>query len=103
MAGCSMAEPSDSRRGPQWRDALVSELRALGPRLDVPPAGDQATAVRQRLQAQQRPEKPQRREARPHPVARWRTRMLYPRWRAVLVVALAVVALAVAIPQSRAV
>jgi hypothetical protein len=37
------------------------------------------------------------------PVARWRARVLYPRWRAALVLALAVVALAVAVPQSRAV
>ncbi len=91
-----MAESSGSRRAPQWRDALVSELRALSPRLDVPPAAEQATTVRQRLEAQQRP------EARPQPIARWRARILYPRWRAALIVALTVVALAVAIPQSRA-
>ena len=92
-----MAESSESRRGPQWRDALVSELRALSPGLDVPPAAEQAATVRQRLEAQQRP------EARPQPIARWRARILYPRWRAALIVALTVVALAVAIPQSRAV
>jgi hypothetical protein len=91
-----MAESSGSRRAPQWRDALVSELRALSPRLDVPPAAEQAATVRQRLEAQQRP------EARPQPIARWRAGILYPRWRAALIVALAVVALAVAIPQSRA-
>ena len=49
-----MAESSGPRHGPQWRDALVSELRALSPRLDVPAAADQATTVRQRLEAQQR-------------------------------------------------
>jgi hypothetical protein len=92
-----MAESSESRRAPRWRDALVSELRALSPRLDVPPAGEQVTTVRQRLEAQQRPEIP------PQPIARWRARILYPRWRAALIVALTVVALAVAIPQSRAV
>jgi hypothetical protein len=92
-----MAESSGSHRAPQWRDALVSELRALSPRLDVPPAAEQAAAVRQRLEAQQRP------EARPRPIAHWRAPILYPRWRAALIVALAVVALAVAIPQSRAV
>jgi len=92
-----MAESSGPRHGPQWRDALVSELRALSPRLDVPPAADQATAVRQRLEARQRP------EARSPLIARWRARILYPRWRAALIVALTVVALAVAIPQSRAV
>jgi hypothetical protein len=92
-----MAESSDSRRAPQGRDALVSELRALSPRLDVPPAAEQAATVRQRLEAQQRP------QARPQPVARWRAPILYPRWRAAVIVALAVVALAVAIPQSRAV
>jgi hypothetical protein len=97
-----MTESSDPRHAPQWRDALVSELRALSSRLDVPPAADQATTVRQRLQAQQRPEPRRRPQARPQPIARWRARVLYPRWRAALIVALAVVALAVAIPQSRA-
>ena len=75
----------------------MSELRALSPRLDVPPAAEQAITVRQRLEARQRP------EARPPLIARWRGRILYPRWRAALIVALTVVALAVAIPQSRAV
>jgi len=92
-----MAESSGPRPGPQWRDALVSDLRALSPRLDVPPAAEQATTVRQRLEAQRRP------EARSPLIARWRARILYPRWRAALIVALTVVALAVAIPQSRAV
>ena len=98
-----MAESSGPHRAPQWRDALVSELRALSPRLDVPPAAEQATTVRQRLEAQQRPETRQRPEARTKPIARRRTRILYPRWRAALIAALTVVALAVAIPQSRAV
>jgi hypothetical protein len=97
-----MAESSDSPRAPQWRDALVSELRALSPRLDVPPAGEQATTVRQRLE-RQRPGTRRRREARPEPIARWRERILYPRWRAALIVVLTVVALAAAVPQSRAV
>lgn len=92
-----MAEPSGPCRAPQWRDALVSELRALSPGLDVPPAGKQDAIVRQRLEARQRP------EPRPRSSARWRARMLYPRWRAALIVALTVLALAVAIPQSRAV
>ena len=91
-----MAESSGPRHGPQWRDALVSELHALSPRLDVPPAAEQAATVRQRLEAQQHP------EARLPLIARWRARILYPRWRAALIVALTVVALAVAIPQSRA-
>src|SRR5215470_6161635 len=92
-----MAESSGPRQGPQWRDALVSELRALSPRLDVPPAAEQATSVRRRLEARQRP------EARPPLAARWRVRILHPRWRAALIVALTIIALAVAIPQSRAV
>jgi hypothetical protein len=92
-----MAESSGPHHGPQWRDALASELRALSPRLDVPPAAEQGAAVRQRLEAQQHP------EARPQLIARWRARILYPRWRAALIVALTVVALAVAIPPSRAV
>jgi hypothetical protein len=91
-----MAEPSGSPRARQWGDALVSELRALSPRLDVPPAAEQTAAVCQRLRARQRPKK------RPQPIARWRARILYPRWRAALIVALTVVALAAAIPQSRA-
>jgi hypothetical protein len=88
-----MAEPSESRRAPQWQEPLVSELRALSPRLDLPPAGEQASAVRQRLQAQ----------PRPRAAAHWRARILYPRWRAALIVALIISALALAIPQSRAV
>ena len=92
-----MAESSGSRHGPQWRDALVSGLRALRTRLDVPPAAEQATTVRQRLEAQQRP------QARPPLIARWRPRILNPLWRAALIVALTVAGLAVAIPQSRAV
>lgn len=92
-----MAESSGPHHGSQWRDALVSELRALSPRLDVPPAAEPTSTVRQRLEAQQRP------RARPPLIARWRARILYPRWRAALIVALTVVALAVAIPQSRAV
>ena len=94
-----MAESSGPRHGPQWQDALVPELRALSPRLDVPPAADQAATVRQRLEAQQRPQARQR----PPLIARWRARILYPRWRAALIAALTVVALAMAIPQSRAV
>ena len=63
-----MAESSGPRHGPQWRDALVSDLRALSPRLDVPPAAEQATTVRQRLEARQRE------EARPPLISRWRAR-----------------------------
>ena len=91
-----MAEPSGSPRAPQRRDALVSELRAVSLRLDVPPPAEQAAIVRRRLEARQRP------KTRPQPVARRRTRILYPRWRAALIVTLTVVALAAAIPQSRA-
>jgi hypothetical protein len=75
----------------------VSELRTLSPRVDVPPAAEQATAVRQRLEAQQRP------KAGTQLIARWRGRILYPRWRAAVILALTVVTMAVAIPQSRAV
>src|SRR4029077_5619336 len=92
-----MAESSGPRHGPQLRGALVSELRALSPRLDVPPAAEQATTVRQRLEAQQHP------QARPPLIARWRPRILHPPWRAALIVALTFAALAMAIPQSRAV
>jgi hypothetical protein len=92
-----MAESSGHRHGPQWQDALGSELSALSTRLDVPPAAEQGTAVRQRLEA------PQRQMARPQLIARWRGRILYPRWRAAVILALTVVTMAVAIPQSRAV
>ena len=92
-----MAESSEPGRAPQWRDALASELRALSLRLDVPPAAEQAAAVRRRLESQQRP------EALAKPVARQRARIRHPRWRAALIVALTLVALAAAIPQSRAV
>ncbi len=92
-----MAESSDPSRAPQWRDALASELRALSLRLDVPPAGEQATTVRRRLESQPRP------EALAKLAARQRARIPHPRWRAALVVALTLVALAAAIPQSRAV
>ncbi len=97
-----MAESPGSGRAPQWQDALAVELRVLSPRLDVPPAAEQAAAVRRRLEAEQRQGTRRRRRARPRPPVRWRARILYPRWRAALIVALTLVALAVAIPQSRA-
>jgi hypothetical protein len=97
-----MAESSSSGRAPQWQDAVASELRALSSRLDVPPAAEPTAAVRQRLEAERREGARQRRRTRSGPAARWRVRILYPRWRAALIVALTVVALAVAIPQSRA-
>jgi hypothetical protein len=74
----------------------------LSPRLDVPSAAEQAAVVRQRLEAERRQGARQHWRARLRSAARWRTRMLYPRWRAALIAALTVVALAVAIPQSRA-
>jgi hypothetical protein len=97
-----MAESSGSGRVPRWQDALESELRALSPGLDVPPAAEQAAVVR-RLGEGQR-QKARRPGARQHrrAAASWRGRVLYPRWRAALIVLLTVVALAVAIPQSRA-
>ncbi|MBO0838880.1 MAG: hypothetical protein J2P28_25655, partial [Actinobacteria bacterium] len=97
-----MAESSGPGHGPQWPDTLVSELRAISSQLDVPTAGEQATAIRRRLQAQQRPQTRQRPQAPPKPVG-WHARIVYPRWRAAVIVALTVAALAVAIPQSRAV
>jgi hypothetical protein len=92
-----MAESYGPGRPPQWRDALASELRGLSPRLDVPPAAEQATAVRRRLESQQRP------GVRAKPPARQPARIPRPRWRAALIVVLTLVALAAAIPQSRAV
>jgi hypothetical protein len=98
-----MAESSGPRGAPQWRDALASELRALSLRLDVPPAAEQAATVRRRLESLQRPEARQRAGALAKPAARQRARILRPGWRAALIVALTLVALAAAIPQSRAV
>lgn len=97
-----MAESSRPGRAPQWQDAVASELRALSPRLDVPPAAEPGAVVRQRLEAERRQGARQRWRARPGSAARRRVRILYPRWRAALIVALTAVALAVAIPQSRA-
>lgn len=97
-----MAELSGSGRAPQWQDAVASELRALSSRLDLPAAAEATAVVRQRLEAERREGARQRRRARPGSAARWRVRILYPRWRAALIVALTVVALAAAIPQSRA-
>ena len=103
-----MAESSGSGRAPRWQDVTESQLRALSPRLDVPSAAEQAAVVR-RLQEEQHLEEEQRREVR-RPGSRQRRqplrgragRILYPRWRAALIVVLTVIALAVAIPQSRA-
>jgi hypothetical protein len=92
-----MAETSGSGRVPRWQHATESELRALSPRLDVPPAAEQAAVVRRRLEEQRQGARQSRRAP-----ACWRGRILYPRWRAALIVVLTVVALAVAIPQSRA-
>jgi hypothetical protein len=97
-----MAESSGPGRAAQWQDAVASELRALSPRLDVPPAAEPAAVVRQRLEAERRQGARRRWRARPGPAARRRGRIRYPRWRAALIVALTAVALAVAIPQSRA-
>ena len=98
-----MAESSGSGRVPRWQDALESELRALSPRLDGPPATEQAAVVRRRLEEEQRQgaRRPVARQHRRAATGR-RGRILYPRWRAALIVVLTVVALAAAIPQSRA-
>ena len=68
-----------------WRDAVESELRAAGRHLAVPPAGDVAAAVRQRLEAQRltRP-----RLTAPRLTARRRERLALrrrrPGWRAAI-------------------
>ncbi len=101
-----MAESSSSGRAPRWQDATESELRALSPRLDVPPAAEQAAVVRrleeQRLEEQRRAARRPGSRQRRRPLRGHAGRILYPRWRAALIVVLTVVALAVAIPQSRA-
>ena len=86
-----------------WRDAVESELRAAGRHLAVPPAGDVAAAVRQRLEAQRltRP-----RLTAPRLTARRRERLALrrrrPGWRAALAVAAALLAVLIATPQGRA-
>ncbi len=67
---------------------VESELRAAGRHLSVPPAGDVAAAVRQRLEGQ-----------RPRGQAVRRRR---PGWRAALAVAAAFLAVLIATPQGRA-
>lgn len=76
-----------------WRDAVESGLRAVGRSLDVPPARDLSTAVRQRLEGQPAP-----RRLRPaRGIFRGR-----PGWRPVLVALVALLVVLVATPQGRA-
>jgi hypothetical protein len=81
----------------EWQSAVEAEVRALGRELDVPPATDLTTAVRQRLEGPA--------VRRSHLVMRgigslrrWR-----PAWRAALVVVAALLAVLLATPQGRAV
>jgi hypothetical protein len=79
-----------------WQDAVESELRGLGRELAVPPASDPTSTVRRRLQG----------EATSHrhtavPGAGVLRRRLG--WRAVVVVAAALLAVLIATPQGRAV
>jgi hypothetical protein len=86
---------------PGWQGRVEAELRAVGRSLEVPPPGDPAAAVRQRLAG--------RAGSRPHGLApRLRPGRLMWRgpgrlmWRAALVVVVAFLAVVIAIPQGRA-
>ena len=78
-----------------WQRAVESELRAVGRDLAVPPVGDLTAAVRQRLEG---------RTARRHHLPAAGTGALHRplRWRAVLVVVAALLAVLIATPQGRA-
>jgi len=80
-----------------WQDAVESELRALGRELAVPPASDLTATVRRRLEGEA--------ADRRHPPAPGagvlRRRRLG--WRAVVIVAAALLAVLIATPQGRAV
>ncbi|HEV2375136.1 MAG TPA: hypothetical protein VGS19_23630 [Streptosporangiaceae bacterium] len=78
-----------------WQRAVESELRAVGRDLAVPPAGDLTAAVRRRLEG---------RAARRRRVPALGTGALRRqlRWRAVLVVVAALLAVLIATPQGRA-
>jgi hypothetical protein len=78
-----------------WREAVESELRAIGRELEVPPAGDLTAAVRQRLEG-----RPVRRRQVP---GRWTGAFRRRRgWRSALVVVVAFLAVVIATPQGRA-
>jgi hypothetical protein len=79
-----------------WQDAVESELRAVGRELAVPPATDLTATVRRRLAG----EAAGRRHA-PAPGTGIARRRLG--WRAVVVVAAALLAVLIATPQGRAV
>src|SRR5215831_4460494 len=78
-----------------WRDAMESELRAVGRELEVPPASDLTAAVRQRLEG---------RTVRHRHVPALGTGALRRQlvWRAVPVVVAALLAVLIATPQGRA-
>src|SRR5499427_5772249 len=80
-----------------WQDAVESELRGLGRELAVPPASDLTATVRRRLEGEA--------AGRRHPLAPGagvlRRRRLG--WRAVVIVAAALLAVLIATPQGRAV
>jgi len=82
--------------GAGWRDAMESELRAVGRELEVPPASDLTAAVRQRLEG---------RTARHRHVPALGTGALRRQllWRAVPVAVAALLAVLIATPQGRAV
>lgn len=79
-----------------WRDAVESELRAVGRELAVPPASDLTATVRRRLADQAAGRRPT-----PAPGGGVFRRRLG--WRAAVVVVAAMLALLIATPQGRAV
>jgi hypothetical protein len=86
-----------------WLAAVESELRAVGRELEVPPASDLTTAIRQRLTTAvtQRRRGP---VARPQ-IPAWRSAVPGIRlgWRVALIVVAACLAVLIATPQGRAV
>jgi hypothetical protein len=80
----------------EWQRAVEPQLRALGREIEVPPASDLTTVVRQRLEGHAG-------RRRHVPVLRAGALRRRPVWRAALVVAVAVLAVLVATPQGRAV
>ncbi len=77
-----------------WQGDLESGLRALGRELDVPPASDVTASVRQRLDGPV--------TGRRMPAVRTGARRRRLRWRAALVVVVALLAAVIATPQGRA-
>jgi len=78
-----------------WQGVVESELRAMSRELAVPPASDLTAAVRRRLEGQA--------PGRHMPAVGTGALRRQPRWRAAVVVVVALLAVLIAAPQGRAV